>query len=154
MKKLLLALINIISVSLYGQTFYGAGGQIPDYDTIAHPVVFACTVTGLPNSIDSTFGIERVCLDSLTHTYDQDLRIELMSPDSEYVLLSFRRGGSGDNFLGTCFRGQGVDGLISDMANTPPYTGEYDPEYIINNDEILIGMDGEFNRSSGRHQKS
>ena len=128
MKRLLLILFTCFAFISKSQTFQGAGGFIPDFDSVAHPVVFACTVSGLPPSIDSAFGIERVCLDSLTHTYDQDLRIELMSPDSEYVILSFRRGGSGDNFISTCFRGQGANGLISDLANTPPYTGEYDPD--------------------------
>jgi subtilisin-like proprotein convertase family protein len=128
MKKIILIAGLFINATTNGQTFYGAGGSIPDYDTIAHPVVFACNVIGLPNTIDSTFGIERICLDSLTHTYDGDLRIELMSPDSFMVELSFRRGGGGNDFIGTCFRGQGANGLISDMANTPPYTGEYDPD--------------------------
>jgi hypothetical protein len=128
MKKQLLIAIIFLSAGLHGQTFYGAGGFIPDYDSLAHPVMFPCTVSGLPNSIDSIFGIERVCLDSLSHTYDQDLRIELMSPDSDYVILSFRRGGSADNFVSTCFRGHSANGLISDLANIPPYTGEYDPD--------------------------
>src|SRR5690242_548525 len=128
MKKFLPIIALLFSMHAGAQSFYGAGGSIPDFDTISHPVVFACTVSGLPSTIDSTFGIERICLDSLTHTYDQDLRIELMSPDSYLVILSFRRGGNGDNFLGTCFRGQSADGLISDLGNTPPYTGEYDPD--------------------------
>jgi hypothetical protein len=128
MKKLLLSAFSMITFSGFAQTFNGAGGFIPDFDTVAHPVAFPCIVSGLPNAIDSTFGIERVCLDLLTHTYDQDLRIELMSPDSDYVILSFRRGGNGDNFVSTCFRGHGADGLISDLTNIPPYTGEYDPD--------------------------
>src|SRR5882757_9676496 len=128
MKKLLLSALSLISFGSMAQTFYGAGGFIPDFDTIAHPVAFACNVSGLPNTIDTSFGIERVCIDLLTHTYDQDLRIELMSPDSEYVILSFRRGGSEDNFVSTCFRGHGANGMISDLTNVPPYTGEYDPD--------------------------
>jgi subtilisin-like proprotein convertase family protein len=128
MKKILLAAIFLVSSGSMAQTFNGAGGFIPDFDSVAHPVAFPCVVSGLPTSIDSTFGIERVCLDSLTHTYDQDLRIELMSPDSDYVILSFRRGGNANDFIFTCFRGHGANGLISDLANTPPYTGEYDPD--------------------------
>ncbi len=34
----------------------------------------------------------------LTHTYDEDLRITLISPAGIRVVLSDRRGGSGDNF--------------------------------------------------------
>ncbi|MEO8087413.1 MAG: PKD domain-containing protein [Bacteroidota bacterium] len=128
MKKLLLSVFIAFSFSSMAQTFYGSGGFITDFDSVSHPVVFACNVSGLPNMIDSTFGIERICIDLLTHTYDQDLRIELLSPDSEYVILSFRRGGAEDNFVSTCFRGHGANGLISDLSNTPPYTGEYDAD--------------------------
>ncbi|CAN5611818.1 hypothetical protein BH11BAC1_BH11BAC1_25510 [soil metagenome] len=128
MKKLILSAFIAFSFSSMAQTFYGSGGFITDYDSVSHPVAFACNVSGLPNMIDSTFGIERICIDLLTHTYDQDLRIELLSPDSEYVILSFRRGGSEDNFVSTCFRGHGANGLISDLSNTPPYTGEYDAD--------------------------
>lgn len=128
MKKLLLFAFSIICLSTMGQTFYGSGGSIPDFDTIAHPVYFTCVVSGLPNAIDSSFGLERACIDSLLHTYDGDLRIEIVSPDSQQVELSFRRGGAEDNFINTCFRGQGANGLISDNANHPPYTGEFDPD--------------------------
>ncbi len=128
MKKLLLLASLLISLNGFAQTFYGDTGAIPDYDTVAHPVRFACVVNGLPTAIDTTFGIERACLDTLLHTYDGDLRIELISPDSQQVILSFRRGAGGDNFIGTCFRGHGANGLISDLSNVPPYTGEYDPD--------------------------
>ncbi len=128
MKKLLLVLISFLSLNSFGQTFYGTTGSIPDFDTIAHPTYFTCVVSGLPNSIDSSFGLERACIDSLLHTYDGDLRLEIVSPDNQQIMLSFRRGGSENNFISTCFRGQGSNGLISDGANHPPYTGEFDPD--------------------------
>ncbi|MCC7232535.1 MAG: T9SS type A sorting domain-containing protein [Bacteroidia bacterium] len=51
-----------------------------------------------------------------------------MSPDSNLVPLSIRRGGGDNNFTGTCFRGQGANGMLSSNTNHPPYTGEYDPD--------------------------
>ncbi|MFM9114550.1 MAG: proprotein convertase P-domain-containing protein, partial [Planctomycetota bacterium] len=40
---------------------------------------------------------------NLQHTYDGDLSISLISPSGLSVLLSNRRGGSGDNYTGTTF---------------------------------------------------
>lgn len=114
------------------QSFYGSGGTIPDYDTMAHPVYYPIQVSGLQNTTDTLFGLERVCIDSLLHPRDGDLIIELMNPDSLRITLCFRRGVTGDNFISTCFRGNGSSGIIGDAANIPPYTGEYDPDGPIN----------------------
>ena len=38
----------------------------------------------------------------LTHTYDSDLAISLIAPDSTVVTLSNSRGGSGDNYGSSC----------------------------------------------------
>ncbi|MCX6291971.1 MAG: PKD domain-containing protein [Bacteroidetes bacterium] len=126
MKKIILfTFVLLFNVLTRAQTFNGTGGIIPDLVVTPSPTYFACTVSGLPSSIDTTFGIERVCL-NITHTYDQDLEIKLMSPDNFVVMLSNRNGGSNDNFTATCFRGMGTDGMIS--LGTAPFTGEYDPD--------------------------
>src|SRR5205085_4516545 len=110
---------------LKAQTFNGIGGNIPDNTGSPVPAYFPCVVSGLPTSIDSvTFGFERICLD-ISHTYDQDMEIKLMSPDSFIVMLSNRNGGPENNYSGTCFRGAGADGLI--FNGFPAFVGEYDP---------------------------
>lgn len=130
MKKFYILLALICSAfSISAQTFTGTGGHIPDYNGVAGvPTYFPCVVSGLPASIDSvTFGLETTCLD-ITHTYDRDLEIKLMSPDSFVVMLSNRNGDGGDNFTGTCFRGHSPNGLLGDAGNIPPFSGQYDPD--------------------------
>ncbi len=137
MKKNILALfLFLVSITLNAQTFNGTGGSIPDFNGISpDPAYFSCVVSGLPSTIDSaTFGLERICL-NITHHYDQDLEIKLMSPDSFVVLLSYRNGGVGQiNYTSTCFRGHSANGLITNGQN--PFTGEFDPEgdlFLFNN---------------------
>jgi hypothetical protein len=124
-KLLLIGFSLIVSLSSSAQTFNGSPGLIHDYNGTAIPAYYHCTVSGLPSSIDSSFGLERICL-NITHTYDGDLEIKLMSPDSFIVMLSNRRGGSGHNFTGTCFRGHGSNSMVS--LATAPFTGEFDPD--------------------------
>ncbi len=127
MKKnlLLISFCLLVSIISRAQTFNGSPGLIHDYTGVAIPAYYHCTVSGLPSSITPSFGLERICL-NIIHTYDGDLEIKLMSPDSFVVMLSNRRGGGGDNFVSTCFRGQSTNGLISD--GSAPFTGEFDPD--------------------------
>ncbi|MFN8144714.1 MAG: PKD domain-containing protein [Bacteroidia bacterium] len=129
MRSLYLSLLLLCySFICTSQTFNGTGGHLPDYTGVAIPVYLPCVVSGLPNNIDSVhFGLERVCID-ITHTYDRDLEIQLMSPDSMMIMLSNRNGDGDDNFTGTCFRGHTANQLLSDPGNNPPFTGEYDPD--------------------------
>ena len=127
MKKnlLLISFILITAGASRAQTFNGVGGVIHDFHGTAIPEYYNCTVSGLPTAINSSFGLERICMNIL-HTYDGDIQVKLMSPDGFMVVLSDRRGGSGDNFIGTCFRGQSINGMISN--GTPPFGGEFDPD--------------------------
>ena len=134
-KNTIIIFILLLSAGMKAQTFNGIGGRIPDYNNISpNPVYLPCVVSGLPVSIDSvTFGLERICLD-ITHPYDQDLEIKLISPDNFTVVLSYRNGGNGDDYFSTCFRGHGTNGLISNGMN--PFTGEFDPDgdlFLFNN---------------------
>jgi uncharacterized repeat protein (TIGR01451 family) len=77
------------------------------------------------------------------HTYDSDAVVSLISPDGTQVILSNRRGGSGDNF------GSGATSCAStltgfdDSAATPigtgvaPFNGTFSP------DQPLSGMQGD-----------
>jgi subtilisin-like proprotein convertase family protein len=62
---------------------------------------------------------------NITHTFDQDLWIGLISPDGDTVVLADRRGGAGDNYTNTIFD----DEAATPIANgTPPYTGSFIPD--------------------------
>ena len=61
----------------------------------------------------------------LDHTYTNDLKISVVSPDNKEVILVEREGGAGDNFNGTTFD----DGASESITNaSPPFTGVFRPE--------------------------
>lgn len=117
---ILLFLMLCFDVAL-SQTFNGAGGNIPD-DGIA-PTCFPITVTGV-GALSNSYGLASVCLD-ITHTWDSDLEITLVSPSGTSIPLSIQQGGSGDNFTGTCFTGTATTSILNATA---PFTGDFLPE--------------------------
>ena len=66
-----------------------------------------------------------VRIDRITHTYDGDLKIDLVAPDGTAVPLVNRRGGSGDDFVGTVFDQSAPQSIVSAAA---PFTGTFRPE--------------------------
>jgi subtilisin-like proprotein convertase family protein len=61
----------------------------------------------------------------LTHTFDGDLTLQLVTP-SGVRLLANRRGGSGDNFSGTVFSASATTAIA---AGTAPFTGTFLAEH-------------------------
>lgn len=68
------------------------------------------------------------------HSFVGDLRVSLISPTGTEVVLSNRRGSSGDNFTATLFDDEAPTAIAS---GAPPYTGSFRP------DEALSDFDGE-----------
>jgi subtilisin-like proprotein convertase family protein len=97
---------------------------IPDLQTITsnNVINLAGTVTKVTVTLD------------LTHTYDGDLVLTLISPAGTRVILSNRRGGSGDNFTNTTFDDNGSTPIAS---GTAPFTGTFIP------DQPLATVNGE-----------
>jgi subtilisin-like proprotein convertase family protein len=73
--------------------------------------------------VGDDYTIQSVSLD-ITHTFDGDLDIELISPSGTVLMLSDQNGGGGDNYTGTVFQ----DGGASIVAGTPPFTGVFEPQ--------------------------
>lgn len=65
---------------------------------------------------------------NVTHTYDSDLIISLKSPTGVVSTLSYRRGGSSDNFLSTIFDDEATKAISSGIA---PFTGSFKPETLL-----------------------
>ncbi len=120
MKKLITAtILFLFSWTANAQSFQWTGNMpIMDNTTDTVPIV----VSGLPNVIDTLFGLAHVCM-NITHTYKNDLRMTLVSPSGTSVLLIAGIGGSADNFTGTCV---GMDGTAFSNG-VAPYTGIYLP---------------------------
>src|SRR3989440_339956 len=66
-----------------------------------------------------------VRLGEIDHTYDSDLKIELIAPDGTTVVLVDRRGGSGNNFTNPVLSDTASQAIASASA---PFTGTYRPE--------------------------
>lgn len=107
--------------SVYGQGQNSGSNStalaIPDYPT-----------TGVTSSIilggsTSASSIISITIDSLIHTYDEDLKIELISPSGSSIILASAVGTSGDNFIRTKFVPVGT----SINNGTAPFTGSYAP---------------------------
>lgn len=128
----ILVFLLFIHYSVFSQTFSsGTNVSIPDCGS---QVCSSINVSGLPSTINGTFGLEQVCI-KINHTYDADLDIYLVAPDGTIVELSTDNGGSGDNYGSgtsnnnspyTCFTMTSSTSITSGSA---PFTsGPYLPE--------------------------
>lgn len=123
MEKRLLLFVCILLLNglLRAQTFTGAGGAIQNNSL---PSYFTINVSGLPQSLNGTFGVEEVCID-INHTRVADLVIYLESPDYTDVELTSTNGGAGANYTGTCFHDSSTSSITT---GTAPFTGAFKPE--------------------------
>lgn len=128
MKQLLLIIALFLGgQAINAQTFTGSGGAIPDNNTVA---TFPLTVSGLsPATIDTTFGLERVCL-NITHNATSDLEVILQAPDGTRIILFSAVGGRSRNFTNTCLN---ENAAASISSGTGPFTGSYRPQGILAN---------------------
>ncbi len=133
MRNIFVVIALLLAVQSGAQTYNSTGGTIIDNS----PNSFTQTVSGLtPTSIDSAHGLVEVCID-ITHTYDADLEISLVSPDGTTINLLSRVGGGGDNFTGTCLNQSATTSIGSGSA---PFTGTYKP--MENIGEVNNGQNG------------
>lgn len=93
---------------------------IPDDGT---DISLTLDVSGLPAVIDSSFGLETICL-NLDHTWDSDLEVKLIAPDGTTVLLFNGVGGDGDNFNYTCLNKSAATPITS---GTAPFSSVFIP---------------------------
>lgn len=86
-----------------------------------HKIQSAIVVTNLGQATVETLEVHV----DITHTWTDDLRIKLHSPDGTEVILANRRGGSRDDFRNTIFR---ADAQTSITTSQPPFRGTFRPE--------------------------
>jgi subtilisin-like proprotein convertase family protein len=121
-------IIAFIQNYLVAQTFQGYGGDVPSNGS---PIEFSINVSGLSDKIDTTFGLETLCL-SAAHTWVADLRVVLKSPDGTEILLIDNIGGDQDSFINTCLNAFATESIYQAAY---PFTGTFMP----------IGQMGNFN---------
>ncbi|MCX7862081.1 MAG: proprotein convertase P-domain-containing protein [Bacteroidales bacterium] len=91
--------------------------------------VFSNITLNTPSNIQASSVLE-VIIDSLTHGYVGDLKIELYAPNNSFVTLVNRKGGNGDNFIKTVFT---MNATTSIVNGTAPFTGQFQPEQSFSN---------------------
>lgn len=102
------------------QYFSRSGGPIADNGQF---IEFSLGVSGLPERIDTNFGVSRVCL-SIQHGYVSQLQVQLVSPGGVTVNLFHDIGWDGSNFTNTCF--EGYDNRLV-FNGSAPFTGNFRP---------------------------
>lgn len=129
MKKIALALfataLSLSFCTLHAQAFFtSSGDSIRDHQLTCLPIV----VSGLPATIDSSFGICTVCF-NINHGSIGNLDIALVSPDGDTVKLINNQGGNGTQYQGTCLSNNG----ILPIANaSSPFNNTFIPENSLN----------------------
>lgn len=99
---------------------------IPDNN--ATGITSTINVSGISPATLSSGMVVSVSL-NVTHTYDGDLQISLISPSNQTILLSNRRGGNGANFNNTTFS-MSASTLIAN--GSAPFAGTYVPDGNLN----------------------
>jgi len=97
-------------------------------DNLASGVVSPVTVSGISPGTLSSGAVFSVQV-NITHTYDADLTLSLISPSGNTIILSNHRGGSGDNFNNTIFSLSAATPIASGAA---PFTGSFIPDATFN----------------------
>ena len=119
----------LFSGQIVAQTYSGAGNpqSIPVTGTGGFPCVGgpSTSVANVPlaGTVGTDYIISNVTID-LTHTWDSDLEIDLISPSGTVWDLSSDNGGAGDNYTNTVFE----DGNPSITTGTAPFTGSFQAE--------------------------
>ena len=112
--------------SAKAQTFTAKGLALYDYYGYYFRQEFVIDVSGLPEIVDSTFGLEKVCV-TLHHDRVSDLKITLETASGSSIWLTNRNGrDTGKDYINTCFTQFGRNGFIHEA--TAPFTGEYTPD--------------------------
>ena len=124
MKLILLSLLFILSTQLSAQTFTGGSCPIIDFAINESSI----TVSGLPTSMSASFGVQNLCF-NITHTYDSDIKLTLISPTGVSIGILQGVGGGDDGFVNTCLYGTGTP--ISSGAF--PFTGNFKSMGILGN---------------------
>jgi gliding motility-associated-like protein len=118
---ILISLFFCVSFSK-AQIFTGGGGNIPDASFFG-----TSTWTNFYLNVNSVGTIDcdiTVCI-NISHNFTDDLDIRLVSPSGTIVDLSTDNGGTGNNYIGTCFT---TDASTNITAGIAPFTGDYVPE--------------------------
>jgi len=98
---------------------------IPDNDTEGINSII-CTNGLVNNMLDSCYTLSALVIDSLTHTFNGDLDIWLISPANDTLEVSTDNGGSTDNYINVTF----TDTASVNINGNNPVPGFYHTEEL------------------------
>jgi subtilisin-like proprotein convertase family protein len=149
--------INDASYNAMNQNGNGLNGELPgDRYTATHTIQQTTAYTfdsaDVPKAIPDLATINSVLTINqhltiadlnvrlkITHTYDRDLRITLISPTGTQIVLSNRRGGSGDNYgNATTYTTFDSQAALAISQGAAPFAGSFRPEQTL---DTLNGRD-------------
>ena len=103
------------------------------------PTVVPIMVTNVSPLQFSPSMIESICV-NIQHPWIDDIDLYLIAPNGQFIALSTDNGGSGDNYINTCFSPNSST-KISDAS--PPFSGFWLPEESFDN--LLSGINNPVN---------
>lgn len=134
MKNKVLAL-SLASLLALGWTQAAQATTVVTSTNVPVGICDQCTVSSTLNvGSHLTIGDVNVNLSSLSHSWDGDLLIQLISPTGTTVTLSANHGGSANNYIGTVFDDEASTSIAAGGA---PFTGSFRP------DQLLSAFDGQ-----------
>jgi subtilisin-like proprotein convertase family protein len=96
---------------------HGSAQVIPDNNVNGTTKTITVGVSAIVKDVNVTANV--------THPFDGDLTLTLITPANTAIPLSVRRGGSGDDFASTVFDDEAAIPIASGYA---PFTGSYTPD--------------------------
>jgi len=114
--------------------------NIPDNNSTG--VTSTITISGFSSSLTAGTALKQVIINSLTHTYVGDLKIDLIAPNNSTINLINQRGSSGDNFTNTVLDPTASTNISSVSSTNAPFTSTYAPEQAFTN--LTGGVNGDW----------
>jgi subtilisin-like proprotein convertase family protein len=99
---------------------------IPDNNTVGLSSII-CTNGLVNNMLDSCYTLSALVIDSLTHTFNGDLEIWLISPAGDTLEVSSDNGGTTDNYINVTF----TDTASTNINGNNPVPGFYHTEELV-----------------------
>ena len=124
-KFIFILLLFLKTQTIYSQTFT-SGAVNTEIPENIKGVVIPINISGMATQLDSTFGIESVCV-NIIHPISGEIDFYLISPDGTTIELNTDNGDKFSNFLGTCFS-MTADTFIVDTVLPYGYSGNFRPE--------------------------
>ena len=108
-------------------TFETGRNVNPSFDSTDTPqaILDNTTINSLISVTDDKTVLDVMVGVEITHTYDGDLLLSLITPTGTTITLSNRRGGGGDHFTGTVFDDDATTAISSGSA---PFGGSFLPD--------------------------